>query len=44
MSKYPESEKLRSPDVGTLRRFVEWLTEEREKPIPDDFEREQDGA
>jgi len=33
MSKYPESEKLRSPDVGTLRQFMEWLTEEREKPI-----------
>lgn len=33
MSKYPESEKLCSPDVGILRQFMEWLTEEREKPI-----------
>jgi hypothetical protein len=33
MAKYPESEKLRSPDVGILRQFMEWLTEERDKPI-----------
>ncbi len=32
MTNYPETVKLRNSNIRDLRRFMEWLTEERKQP------------
>ena len=32
MAKYPETERLRHSNIKDLRRFMVWLTEERDQP------------